>query len=234
MRINRYIASAGLCSRRKADELIACGSVKVNGAVLTSPGYDVREGDVVEVNGRPVRAGEKKYYYALNKPVGYVTTMKDEYGRPTVAELMGDTEVRLFPVGRLDEDTSGLIFMTNDGDFAYRVSHPKHGLGKTYHAEVRGPLTRTKLACLRRGVDIGGFITSPARVRVLRELPGSTAVEITIHEGKNREIRRMFKAVGNPVLSLERVAIGPVRLGRLISGGCRRLRPEEISSLMER
>ena len=232
MRINKYIASAGVASRRKADELIAAGKVKVNNILLREPGYDVKEGDIVEVNGIPIEGDEKKVYYILNKPVGYITTVKDDQERPTVMELMKDVPGRLFPVGRLDYNTSGLLIMTNDGDFSYRVAHPKHELGKTYHAMVKGVLSGTKIAKLKKGVDIGGFITSPAQVRVLKESAKHTLVEITIHEGKNRQVRKMFKAVGNPVEELTRVAIGDVKLGRLAVGGFRKLTRDEINHLM--
>lgn len=231
MRINKYIAQAGVASRRKADELIANGNVSVNGLVLKEPGYDVREGDVVEVNGRRLTAQEKKVYIALHKPVGFVTTVKDEMNRPTVMDLVTDVEGRIFPVGRLDYNTSGLLIMTNDGDFAYRLTHPKHQMPKTYRARVAGVLSREKCAKLRNGVDIGGFVTSPAKVEIVKGYPRSTIVDITIHEGKNRQVRKMFKAVGNNVQELHRTAVGSVRLGRLAEGHYRKLTREEIEYL---
>lgn len=232
MRINKYIAASGIASRRKADELIKNGNVKVNGNALTEPGYEVSEGDLVEVNGTPVLPPEEKKYLLLNKPVGYITTVKDESGRPTVMDLMGEVEGRVFPVGRLDVNTSGMLIMTNDGDFAYRVAHPKHQLGKTYLVKVRGVVSRGKLDRLRKGVDIGGFMTSPAEVEVVKELPKHTVLEITIHEGKNRQVRKMCKAIGCPVEELERIAIGPVKIGRLATGGYRKLTRQEIDALM--
>ncbi|MBQ1390662.1 MAG: rRNA pseudouridine synthase [Firmicutes bacterium] len=231
MRINKYLAQAGIASRRKADELIADGRVKVNRLTLREPGYDVKEGDLVEVDGKAVTVAEEKVYLAINKPVGYVTTVSDQFGRPTVLDLVTDIEARLFPVGRLDYETSGLLFLTNDGDFAYRMTHPKHELGKTYRARVQGFLSRERLAKLRKGVDIGGFTTSPATVEIVRELPKQTIVDITVHEGKYHQVRRMFKAVGNQVVELERIAIGDVRLGRLTSGGYRKLTKEEMKKL---
>lgn len=231
MRINKYLAQAGIASRRKADELIADGRVKVNRLTLREPGYDVKEGDLVEVDGKAVTVAEEKVYLAINKPVGYVTTVSDQFGRPTVLDLVTDIEARLFPVGRLDYETSGLLFLTNDGDFAYRMTHPKHELGKTYRARVQGFLSRERLAKLRKGVDIGGFTTSPASVEIVRELPKQTIVDITVHEGKYHQVRRMFKAVGNQVVELERIAIGDVRLGRLTSGGYRKLTKEEMKKL---
>lgn len=232
MRINKYIAQAGVASRRKADELIAAGNVKVNGAVLKEPGYDVEEGDVVEVNGRRIEAQEKKVYILLNKPLGYVTTVSDDKERLTVMDLVQDVDARIFPVGRLDYNTSGMLIMTNDGDFAYKLTHPKHELTKTYRARVAGVLSTEKVWKLRNGVDIGGFVTSKARVDVVRGLPKSTIVDITIHEGKNRQVRKMFKAVGNNVQELERIAIGNIRLGRLAEGHYRKLTREEVEYLM--
>ena len=204
MRINKYIAQAGVASRRKADELIANGNVKVNGLILKEPGYDVVTGDVVEVNGRRIEAEEKKVYILLNKPVGYITSVSDDRDRLTVMDLVQDVDARIFPVGRLDYNTSGMLIMTNDGDFAYTLSHPKHEMTKTYRAVVAGVLSNEKCAKLREVVDI------------------------TIHEGKNRQVRKMFKAVGNNVQSLERIAIGDVRLGRLAEGHYRKLTREEI------
>ena len=231
MRINKYIAQAGVASRRKADELIAAGNVKVNGAVLREPGYNVEEGDVVEINGRRIEAQEKKVYILLNKPLGYVTTVSDDKERLTVMDLVQDVDARIFPVGRLDYNTSGMLIMTNDGDFAYKLTHPKHELTKTYRARVAGVLSTEKVWKLRNGVDIGGFVTSKARVDVVRGLPKSTIVDITIHEGKNRQVRKMFKAVGNNVQELERIAIGNIRLGRLAEGHYRKLTKEEIEYL---
>ena len=231
MRINKYIAQAGVASRRKADELIAAGNVKVNGAVLKEPGYDVEEGDVVEVNGRRIEAQEKKVYILLNKPLGYVTTVSDDKERLTVMDLEQDVDARIFPGGRLDYNTSGMLIMTNDGDFAYKLTHPKHELTKTYRARVAGVLSTEKVWKLRNGVDIGGFVTSKARVDVVKGLPKSTIVDITIHEGKNRQVRKMFKAVGNNVQELERIAIGDIRLGRLAEGHYRKLTREEVEYL---
>lgn len=234
MRINKYIASAGLASRRKADELIANGNVRVNGAVLKEPGYDVAEGDVVEVNGRRIESNEKKVYILLNKPVGFVTTVSDDKDRDTVMDLVADVDSRIFPVGRLDYNTCGMLIMTNDGDFAYRLTHPKHEMPKTYRALVAGVLSDEKRRRLERGVDIGGFKTSPAKVRVVRGTPKTTLVDITIHEGKNRQVRKMFKAVGNNVQQLQRIAIGDIKLGRLAEGHYRKLTREEVEYLKSR
>lgn len=229
--MNKYIASAGICSRRKADELIAHGNVKVNGAVMRELGCSVAETDEVQVNGRTLGGVKEKVYVAVNKPLGYITSMDDDQGRATVAELVADIPERLFPVGRLDYNTTGLLIMTNDGQLTYSLTHPKHEVDKTYIATVAGVVSDRRAAQLRRGVDIGGFVTSPARVRVLRQNPRSAVVEISIHEGKNRQVRKMFAAVGNRVQTLERVAIGDIRLGRLKAGHYRKLTGKEIEYL---
>lgn len=231
MRLNKYIAAAGICSRRKADELIANGNVRINGAVMKEMGYDVADGDTVQVNGRTISAASKKVYVAVNKPLGYITSMDDDRSRATVAELVADIPERLFPVGRLDYNTTGLLIMTNDGDLTYTLTHPKHEVWKTYIATVAGVISDNRIARLRKGVDIGGFVTSPAKVRVIKQMPRRAVVEISIHEGKNRQVRKMFAAVGNKVQELERVSIGDIRLGRLMSGHYRKLTREEIEYL---
>lgn len=231
MRLNKYIASAGICSRRKADDLIAAGNVKVNGAAIHQLGYDVQADDRVEVNGKMIEPASRLVYVALNKPWGYVTTMQDDRDRDTVADLVADIPERLFPVGRLDYNTTGLLLMTNDGDLAYRLTHPKHEVYKTYVALVSGVLSDNRVNKLRRGVDIGGYTTAPARVKILRQNPKSTLVEIAIHEGKNRQVRKMFRAVGNRVLELERIAIGDIRLGHTQAGHYRKLTRQEIEYL---
>lgn len=235
MRINKYIADAGIASRRKADDLIRRGQVKVNGAVLTQPGYDVQDGDEVSVSGQLISHTEQtKVYYMLNKPVGCITSVHDEKGRLTVMDCMQEVEERIYPVGRLDYQTSGLLFLTNDGDFAYRLTHPKHEVGKTYILRAEGSLNHRQLQRLRNGVDIGGFRTSPAQIRVLKCNKHSTVLEMTIHEGKNRQIRRMLEAVGSRVIELERVAYGNIVLGHLKPGRFRRLNPSEVAYLMQK
>lgn len=231
MRVNKYIAASGVASRRKADELLANGNVKINGAVLREPGYDVRPDDIVEVNGHRIMVREKQEYLLINKPLGMVTTVSDDKDRPTVMDVVKDVDARLFPVGRLDYNTSGALIMTSDGDLAYRLTHPKHEIDKTYRALVAGVLSDQKVNRLRKGVDIGGFVTAPAKVRIIRGNHRSTLVEISIHEGRNRQVRKMFKAVGNPVQALERVAIGKIRLGHLMPGHYRKLTNEEIEYL---
>lgn len=225
------MAQAGIASRRKADELTQNGNVKINGLVMKTPGYDVQEGDVVEVNGRIIRPVTSKVYVMLNKPKGYITSASDERGRPTVMDLVMDMGERLFPIGRLDYNTSGLLLMTNDGDLANKLAHPKNKIYKTYHARVAGVLSGGRLAKLRNGVDIGDFITAKAKVDVLKQGERSAIVEIQIYEGKNRQIRKMFAAVGNKVLDLERIAVGELRIGHLKEGHYRKLTRNEIEYL---
>lgn len=231
MRLNKYIASAGVCSRRKADELIENGNVKVNGATVKAMGWQVEEDDVVEVNGRAIEAAGKKVYVVVNKPLGYITSMQDEKDRDTVADLVADIPQRLFPVGRLDYNTTGLLIMTNDGELTQTLTHPRHKVYKTYVAKVAGVISDSRLAKLRKGVDIGGFVTSPAKVRLVKQMPRHAVVEISIREGKNRQVRKMFAAVGNKVQDLHRTAIGEIRLGRLKEGHYRKLTKEEIAYL---
>lgn len=231
MRLNKYIAQSGLASRRKADELTISGSVKINGLVMKEPGYDVTEGDVVEVNGRIIKPAKRPVYIMLNKPKGYITTVSDDKSRPTVMDLVSDIEERIFPIGRLDYNTSGMLLMTNDGELAYHLTHPKHQVEKTYIARVAGVLSPERVARLRKGVDIGGFVTSSAYVKVIKQMERSAVVEIKIHEGKNRQIRKMFATVGNKVIDLERTSIGDLHLGHLMTGHYRKLTPKEIDYL---
>jgi len=230
MRINKYIASAGVTSRRKADELIEEGKVKVNGAVLQNLGYHVQDGDVVIVNGITIEPENKKVYYLLNKPTGYVTTTYDKEGRPTVMELVPDS-VRVFPVGRLDYNTSGLLILTNDGELSNKLMHPSHEFDKRYLVRAAGIVSREEAKRLENGVDIGGFVTSPAEVNLIRHDKNSTVAEIIIHEGKNRQVRRMFKAINHPVESLQRIGLGKLEIGRLSVGQCRKLSQSEVEYL---
>jgi len=233
MRLNRYIAQAGVTSRRKADELTINGNVKINGITMSELGYDVQEGDIVEVNGRVLQPSSNQIYIMLNKPKGYITAVSDERDRPTVMELLTDIEERLFPVGRLDYNTSGILLMTNDGDLANKLLHPKNHIYKTYRAKVSGVLSKEKVARLRNGIDIGGYVTSKANVSVIKQGERSALVEIQIFEGKNRQIRKMFAAVGNKVLELERVGIGEMRIGHLKEGHYRKLTRQEIEYLKD-
>lgn len=228
MRINKYIANAGIASRRKADELIKAGKVKVNGKVMSQPGYDVADSDEVLVEGKPVQSTENKVYYAMNKPLGVITSVNDDRGRMTVVDIMSDVEERVFPVGRLDYNTSGLLLLTNDGDFANRIMHPGRRVDKTYRVRVAGNISKMKISVLRAGVRLGKFKTAPARVDVITWNRHSMILEVTIHEGKNRQIRRMFEAVSYPVQELERISIGNMKLGHLKPGQYRKLSRREL------
>lgn len=230
MRINQYIAAAGVCSRRKADELIEEGRVRVNGSVLDVMGYHVQDGDVVEVDGKRVEPETKKVYYLLNKPMGYVTSTADKEGRPLVTDLVPN-EIRVFPVGRLDFNTSGLLILTNDGELAKKLMHPSGEFDKRYLVRAQGIVTRKEAEKLERGIDIGGFVTSPAELHLIKHDRNSTVAEIVIHEGKNRQVRRMFEAIGHPVQELCRTGLGDLVIGKLAIGQCRKLSPAEVEYL---
>lgn len=230
MRLNKYIAHSGVCSRRKADELIEQGFVTVNGEKAHT-GYDVVDGDVVAVKGSPIKPEKRLVYYMLNKPVGYITTVDDEQDRPTVMDLLDEIKERVYPVGRLDFNTSGMLLLTNDGDLAYKLTHPNHNVVKTYIAEVGGLLTIAEAKRLERGVDIGKHITAPAEVEILSQSDSTSVAQIKISEGKNRQVRRMFEAVGHRVVALERIAIGNMKMAHLKPGQYRKLSQNEIEYL---
>ncbi len=233
VRLQKYIAMCGAASRRAAEELISNGLVKVNGKIVREMGTKVEVGaDKVELKGEVLKVSSKNYYIMLNKPAGYVCTVSDQFERPTVIDLISeDIKTRMFPVGRLDYETEGLLLLTNDGDFAYRVTHPKFNIKKTYHALLKGGITIKSLSALRKGVNIGNFVTSPAEVEILDSIPGKTLVKIVISEGKNRQVRRMFEAVGCKVSHLQRIKIGDVELGNLPLGRWRYLTSHEINYL---
>jgi 23S rRNA pseudouridine2605 synthase len=198
---------------------------------MSEPGLDVKEGDVVEVDGREIKPASKFVYFVLNKPAGFITSAGDDLGRPTVMDLVGDIEGRVFPVGRLDCDTKGLLIMTNDGALSQMLTHPRHKIYKTYRAKISGVLSDERIARLKKGVDIGGFVTAPAKLRVLKQSKRAVTVEISILEGKNRQVRKMFAAVGSKVVELERVAVGDILLGRLKEGHYRKLTRRELTYL---
>lgn len=235
VRLQKYIAMCGIASRRGAESMISEGRVMVNGEKVTEQGIKVEIGaDEVSVDGKPIKNKNKKYYIMLNKPVGYVSTAKDQFDRPTVVDLVKNdlSDVRIFPVGRLDYDTEGLLLLTNDGDFTYKVTHPKFHMDKTYIATVKGGMTIKGMNMLRNGVYIDdNFKTSPAKAEILDAYDGYTMVKITIHEGKNRQVRKMFEAVGNKVVGLKRIQIGTVEMGNLPLGRWRHLTSHELSYL---
>jgi 23S rRNA pseudouridine2605 synthase len=228
MRLAKYLAHAGVASRRASETLIAAGRVSVEGEIVTDPARDVGEDSRVAVDGRPVDGAEPRVLYAVNKPVGVLSTASDTHGRATVVELVPAQGLRLYPVGRLDADSSGLILLTNDGELANRLTHPSFEVTKTYRATVAGGnLDERALKALRDGVELDDGPTAPARVRRVK----GNLIELTIHEGRNRQVRRMCAAVGHPVLELSRVAFGPLRLDGLKPGAHRRLGAAEIERL---
>lgn len=228
MRLHRYIAQCGVCSRRKAEELIVDGRVSVNGSVVTVLGSKVEEGDEVKVDGRRIEP-EKLVYLAMYKPKGVVTTLSDERGRRTVADLLPRLPSVVKPVGRLDKDTDGLLIFTNDGELARRLTHPSHGTEKEYEATVVGEPDEKDLARLRSGVRIEGRKTRPAVVESI----GRGKLRIVLKEGWKRQVRLMCEAVGHPVESLRRVRFGPIRLGKMQPGECRALSEREVRALMD-
>ena len=224
-RVQKFLANQGICSRRKAEEAILEGKVKVNGKVISELGTKIDpEVDNIEFEGKTVNGKIQKVYILLNKPIGYVTTVKDQFGRPTVMDLLQENSKKLefsvVPVGRLDMYTSGALLLSNDGDFVYQLTHPKHEIDKTYQVTLKGKITQTEVEQLRNGVDIGDYITKPAQVRIMKidEDKDISRVEIIIHEGKNRQVRRMCEAIGKKVLALHRSKIGNVSVKNLKIG----------------
>ena len=235
MRLHRYMAHCGVASRRSCEAIIAEGRVRVNGGVVTEMGVTVEPGvDTVEVDGQVIEPEAEKVYIALNKPEGYITTVSDPYDRPSVMDLIRElTDVRLYPVGRLDGDSQGLLLMTNDGNFAHRLTHPRFHVEKEYRALVRGIPNESELDRLRNGgVELDGRPTAPARVWVETVRGGAALCRTVIREGRNRQVRRMFDAVGHPVLELTRLRVGPVWLTGINPGQWRYLKEDEIHALM--
>ena len=234
-RLNAYLAHSGVTSRRGADKLIASGSVRVNGRVPPPDGVMVDpDRDSVTVDGRTVKLTTQYRYVMLNKPIGVITTAKDEAGRTSVLDVLGEgaSGHRVFPVGRLDVDSTGLLLLTDDGDVAYRLTHPRYKVAKEYVAIVGGSPSRDDLEKLRAGVKLDDGVTAPAEVDVLQVLPGPAAeLRVVIREGRHRQVRRMLLAVGHRVIALNRTAYGPLRLGRLKPGNWRVLRDGEIAAL---
>jgi len=231
-RLNKYIAQAGVASRRRADELIAYGKVRINGKVVRELGTMVAPGDKVDVSGTPIAPIEQTAYLVVHKPAGVMTTMRDPQGRRTVAELIPKRMPRVVPVGRLDYDTAGVLLMTNDGDLANRLLHPRYGVQKSYRATISGRLSPEDVKRLHDGVLLeGGDQSAQAQVRVVAVRTGTSVVDITIHEGRNRQVRRMFEALNHPVLTLVRLRFGPIALGDLPVGHSRSLTPKELSAL---
>ncbi len=228
IRLQKYMADCGVASRRKCEEIILQGKVKVNGIKVTELGTKVTEEDEVSVNGEIIKIVFKKIYIAMNKPVGFITSVSDEFDRPTVINLVEDEiHTRVYPVGRLDFDTEGLLIMTNDGDLTYKLTHPKHTVYKTYVATLNDVPHPKDIEKLKKGVVVDGRKTQPPKVNWLRD----NIVEISISEGRNRQVRKMFEAIGYEVVNLKRIAVGNLTLGNIPLGRWRHLSSAEINYL---
>ena len=234
MRISKYMAACGVCSRRKAEDAIIAGRVRLNGDVVAHPGAKLALGDIVELDGRVVHQAAGHVYIMLHKPEGYITTTAEQFGRPSVMNLIRNEGVRLVPVGRLDYNTSGLLLLTNDGDFVQRLTHPRYSISKTYHVRIRGCPSSATLAQLQSGVVIDGYQTRPSKIRLLRFSPEGfySIAEVVLREGRNRQVRKMFGQAGHDVLSLRRVSMGSLGLGSLKKGEYRHLTAREVEYLM--
>ncbi len=230
MRLNAFISNAGYCSRRKAADLIKEGRVKLGGKVIVEPGYVVQGGDAVTVNGKLLRA-EEKLYFIINKPKGVTATVEDKHALKKITEIVPKRYARLYPIGRLDKDSRGLIILTNDGDFCYRLTHPKFEIEKEYVATVKGSLDEPSLKRLKSGVFNEGEMLKVKSYSGVRESGGNTTLHLVIAEGKKRHLRRLFKALGNPVIDLERIRIGGLRLGELKEGSFEEMDKDAICRL---
>lgn len=233
-RLQKYIANQGITSRRKAEEAILEGRVQVNGEVVKELGSKIDpEKDEVYFDGKKIKKQEEKVYILLNKPIGYVTTVEDQFHRDTVMQLIKDCKTKVLPVGRLDMYTSGALLFSNDGDFIYHITHPKHEMTKTYTVTLKGIITTEEVEQLRKGVTIEEYTTRPAKVKILKtdEEKQISRLEIVIYEGKNRQVRKMCEAVGRKVLALHRSKVGTIEVKDLPLGKWRYLQPKEIESL---
>ena len=233
VRLQKLLAGAGVGSRRVCEELIAQGRVEVDGQVVTELGVRIRPTRVVRVDGERVQLDSSRVYLAVNKPLNVVTSMSDELGRVDIGDYVGDRKERLFHVGRLDADTEGLLLLTNDGDLAHRLQHPRHGVPKTYLAQVPGPLPRDLGRRLRAGVELEDGPVAVDSFRVVDSRPGKALVEVVLHEGRKHIVRRLLAEVGHPVISLVRTQVGPVRLGDTKPGKWRSLTSAEVAALYE-
>lgn len=236
VRLQKFLADNGIASRRKAEQLILDGRVKVNGSVINQLGSKINpHKDKVEVDEKEVKINKEKVYILLNKPIGYVTTVDDQFNRDTVMDLLKDVKERVVPVGRLDMYTSGALLLSNDGEFVNIITHPSHEIEKTYNVTVRGKITDQDMKELQNGVDIGGYTTKPAKTKILKidETKNISRFQIKIHEGKNRQIRRMCKAINKPVLALHRAGIGNINVKDLRLGQYRYLSRKEIEDLIK-
>ncbi len=232
-RLQKVMAHAGVASRRKSEEIIREGRVKVNGEIITEMGYKVKpEEDVIEVDGELI-SKEKRVYILLNKPEGYVTTVSDPRGRSTVLDLVGNVKQRVYPVGRLDYNTSGLLLLTNDGELTYILTHPSYEIDKTYFTRVKGEISDQDIKKLESGIQLEDGITAPAKVKLISRDEKISSFELTIHEGRNRQVRRMCEVLGYEVIKLKRIRFGPLNLEGLSPGEYRFLSDKELQILQK-
>lgn len=234
VRLQKYLADCGIASRRKAEELIISGKVKVNGVLVTELGVKIDPNkDKIFYNNEIIKSEKKKIYILLNKPKGYISASKDQFDNPSILHLIKDIKERIFPVGRLDKDTTGALILTNDGDFSYKLTHPKHEIGKTYIAEITGRPTDEEMRMFAKGVYIDGRKTYPAKIRIVKETKKGSIVEIIIHEGRNRQVKKMCEEIGYKVVSLHRQAIGSISIDGVKEGNYRFLKDNEIGILLK-
>ncbi len=233
-RLQKYMARCGVASRRKCEQLIAEGRVKVNGVTVKTAGKKIKPGrDIVKVNGKIINPIKERVYIMLNKPIGYVSTVRDQFCRPTILDLVKGIKGRMYPIGRLDYDSEGLIILTNDGNLTYRLTHPSYEVNKIYIATVLGEPSKADIDMIKKGVELDGRITSPADINLLKRDKGASIYRVIIHEGRNRQVRRIFEKIGYNVISLKRIAIGSLRLGALATGKWRYLKKHEINELLQ-
>ena len=232
IRLQKFIALSGKASRRKAEDIISEGRVQVNGKTVNEPGVKINpEKDEVEIDGVLLKIPSKKIYIMLNKPKGYITTVSDQFNRPTVMNLIKNIPYRIYPVGRLDYNTEGLLILTNDGEFANKVIHPRNLIKKVYIAEVAGIPPQKELNKFKNGLNIEGYKTAPAEIKIIGKNKNNCLLEIKIHEGKNRQVRKMCRAIGHPVKELKRVSIGNLHIGELPFVKWRELSENEINKI---
>lgn len=234
MRLQKFMARSGVASRRKSEEIILESRVTINGEIVTQLGTKVdKNSDIVKVDNKIIELEQQYIYILLNKPVDYITTVSDEFGRNTVIDLLRDIDQRVYPVGRLDYDTSGLLLLTNDGDLTYKLTHPKYEVEKKYIAKVEGIPTKEKLNEFRNGLEIEDYVTSKAKIKIIDSDKKHSSLEITIHEGRNRQVRKMCAKIGHPVIELKRVAIDQIKLQNIKPGKWRELSDSEVKSLKQ-
>lgn len=231
VRLQKYIAQAGIASRRKAEEFIKAGKVSINDNIVIEPWFMVGKNDSVRIDGELISPEEELIYIMLNKPEGYISTVKEQFSRKAVLDLVKDVKQRIYPVGRLDYDTEGLLLLTNDGELTYKLTHPKYEVSKTYIAQVKGILNSEEISKFQSGLVIEDYITSPAKLKVIGKCKDISTLKISIHEGRNRQVRKMCEAIGHPVVKLKRTSIGSLNIDQLALSKWRYLTEQEIQEL---